>query len=374
LGGQLTVMSDFRTRLPEVLVAAARGHGVASVSVIERAGAEPYAFWVPESANEPTFLAYSITKTFTATLVLKLCEEGELSLGDPLTRWFPQVTQAARISLRHLLNHTSGIPDYGDLSVYHDSVRSSPSIPWSFERFGAETFGKGLLFAPAQGWAYSNPGYMLVKRIAEEVTGVPYRTLVSERIARPLGLRRTFVPESIDDLASLAPGTSFMLAPDGSPCDVRAHYHPGWVSHGVVASTPSEVVRFFDGLFQGDFLSRRSLDQMMELVPVPIADSPRSSVKDSPLRPGKPGYGLGLMGDPASPWGLTVGHNGGGPCYSASAFHAFDLGGVSVCVMGAIEEDFNAVEVVAGVLDHCMHGVNVRAAQHCRSSGRPTHF
>jgi D-alanyl-D-alanine carboxypeptidase len=337
--------------LPEVLVAAARGRGCASVSVIERAGAEPHTFWVPDSAEEPTFLAYSITKTFTASLVLKLCEEGQLSLGDPLARWFPRIDQAARISLRHLLNHTSGIPDYGDIPAYHDSVRSSPSIPWSFERFGAETFEKGLLFAPGEGWAYSNPGYMLVKRIIEEVTGSPYRALVSECIARPFGLRRTFVPESIDDLASLAPGTSSMLSPDGSPRDVRAHYHPGWVSHGVVASTSSEIVRFFDGLFQGHFLSRRSLDQMLELVPVPMADSPSSPEEDSPLRPGKPSYGLGLMGDPASPWGLTAGHNGGGPCYSASAFHAFDLDGMSVCAMGAIEEDFSAEEVVAGVLD-----------------------
>src|SRR4030095_10521137 len=118
-------MSDFRTRLSEVLVAATRDRGVAGVSVIERAGAEPHAFWVPEAADEPVFLAYSITKTFTATLILKLCEEGELSLGDPLARWFPRVAQAAQISLRHLLNHTAGIPDYGALSAYHDSVRSS---------------------------------------------------------------------------------------------------------------------------------------------------------------------------------------------------------------------------------------------------------
>jgi D-alanyl-D-alanine carboxypeptidase len=57
------------------------------------------------------------------------------------------------------------------------------------------------------------------------------------------------------------------------------------------------------------------------------------------------------MADPASPWGLLVGHNGGGPCYSASAFHAADLGGASVCAMGAIEESFSAEEVVAKVLE-----------------------
>lgn len=333
------------------------------MAVIERAGAEPQAYWVPESDQEPAFLAYSITKIFTAALLLKLCEEGQLSLDDRLVRWFPRVAHADRIALRQLLNHTGGIPDYGGLRAYHEGVKSSPSTAWSFERFAAETFDKGLWFEPGQGWAYSNPGYMLLKRIAEDVTGVSYRALISERILKPLGLRRTFVAESINDLAALAPGTSCTLSSDGAPRDVRAHYHPGWVSHGVVASTASELVRFLDGLFRGELLSRRSLAQMTELVVVPMDPSEDSSAQDPPSRLGQPSYGLGLMGDPASPWGLTVGHNGGGPCYSASAFHAFDLGGASVCAMGAIEEGFDAEGVVFDVLDHLAACGHARAVQ-----------
>jgi D-alanyl-D-alanine carboxypeptidase len=107
-------------------------------------------------------------------LILRLCEQRQLSLDDRLARWFGRVDQAHRITLRQLLNHTAGIPDYGGLRTYHDAVKSSPSIPWSFERFAAETFDKGLSFDPGQGWAYSNPGYMLLKRIAEEVTGESY--------------------------------------------------------------------------------------------------------------------------------------------------------------------------------------------------------
>jgi D-alanyl-D-alanine carboxypeptidase len=266
-------------------------------------------------------------------------------------RWFPHMDRADRISLRHLLNHTAGIPDYGGLRAYHEHLRSSPSTPWSFERFAAETFDKGLLFEPGEGWAYSNPGYMLLKRIAEQVTGVSYRALIEERIAQPLRLRRTFVAEWVDDLAGLAPGTSRQLSSDGSPRDVREHYHPGWVSHGVVASIASEVVRFLDALFGGKLLSRDSLHQMMELVVVPTDPSDDSLDSDPQSRRVEPSYGLGIMGDPASPWGLVVGHNGGGPCYSASAFHAFELGGASVCAMGGSEEDFNAEALVFDVLD-----------------------
>ena len=306
--------------LREVLTTEAGGRGVASLSVIGKAGAEPHSFWTPEAGEEPGFLVYSITKTFTAVLVLNLAEEGLLDLEDSLARWFPRIDRAARITLRQLLNHTAGIPDYGGLAAYHQDVRSSPGEPWPFERFAAETFGKGLLFEPGQGWAYSNPGYMLVKRIVEEVAGASYRTLVSERIARPLGLDRTFVAESPADLAALAPGTSSLLSPDRAPRDVRAHYHPGWVSHGVVASTASGIARFLDGVLNGRLLSRHSLGQMLDLVAVPNVEGSRSS----PLHFSRPSYGLGVMADPASPWGLLVGHNGGGPCYSASAFHAAD--------------------------------------------------
>jgi D-alanyl-D-alanine carboxypeptidase len=336
------------------LTAAVAGRGVAGVSIVPLAGTEPQSFWVPELDAEPAFLAYSITKTFTAALVLKLCEAGRLSLEDPLARWFPDIDRAERISVRRLLNHTAGIPDYGRIAAYHDSVRSSPSVPWSFERFAAETFEQGLWFEPGQSWEYSNPGYMLVKRIAETVAGASFRSLVFELITQPLGLRRTFVAESIEDLAALAPGPSSLLAVDSSPRDVRACYHPGWVSHGVVASTPSEVVRFLDALFRGQLLSARSLGEMTALVV--IREELCAAPSELPRRWGRPSYGLGLVADPASPWGLILGHGGGGPCYHSSAFHAPDLGGASVCVMGAIEQGFDPEAVVLGLLDQLAAG------------------
>jgi D-alanyl-D-alanine carboxypeptidase len=334
----------------EMLAAATAGRGVTSLAVIPHPGAEPQTHWIPVSDHEPAFLAYSITKTVTATLVLALCEQRRLALDDALATWFPRIPGADRISLRRLLNHTAGIPDYGGSRAYHDAVRHTPSAPWSFERFAAETFDRGLAFEPGEGWGYSNPGYMLLRRIVEDVAGVDFRALVAERIARPLGLARTFVAESVDDLASLAPGTSGALSPDGAPRDVRAHYHPGWVSHGVVASTASDVARFLDALFRGALLSPASLAEMTTLVAVPVDPSDRSPASDARPRWTTPSYGLGLMGDPASPWGLVVGHNGGGPCYSASAFHAFALGGATVCAMGAFE-GFDAEAVVFGVLD-----------------------
>jgi D-alanyl-D-alanine carboxypeptidase len=225
-------MTGLKTHLGEVLTAAAKGRGFAGASVIRWPGAEPCSVWLPESSYEPAFLAYSITKTFTATLILQLCDEGTLDLDTPVARWFPRLPDAERISIRRLLNHTAGLPDYGPIRAYHEAVRSSPTEPWSFDRFAAETFEKGLLFRPRLGWAYSKPAYMLAKRIAEEVTGLSYRDLVSERLARPLGLKRTFVPESLGDLAPLARGATVLssgvgVARSGGIYAVRDRALPG---------------------------------------------------------------------------------------------------------------------------------------------------
>ena len=335
-----------KTALIEIITQSVDGRGVAGIAIVRRARAKPEAVWDPAWApDEPAYLAYSITKTITAALLLQLKDEQRLTLDDRLGRWFPRIPGSDRISLRRLLDHTAGIPDYGALASYHDAVRASPSSPWSFERFAAETFEKGLRFDPGTGWAYSNPGYMLLKRIVEDVAGVSYGAMIGNRIARPLGLVRTFVPESPGDLCGLAPATSRALAADGAIHEVRDRYHPGWVSHGVVASTPSDIARFFDALFCGGLLSSESVHEMTTLVPIgagPAESGPRWR---------KPGYGLGIMGDPESAWGRLWGHNGGGPGYRTSAFHAPDLGGASVCAMCAVEEDSSAEQIVFAVLD-----------------------
>jgi D-alanyl-D-alanine carboxypeptidase len=317
--------------------------GVAGVSVVPRPGAEPKSHWLPDAEDEPAFLVYSISKTFTATCLLQLCDAGHLGLDDSLSRWFPAVDRAASISLRRLLNHTSGLPDYGRLRHYHEAVRRSPSDPWTFERFASETFGRGLAFEPGEGWLYSNTAYMLLRIILETVSGQSYSRLLVEKLFRPLGLNRSFVPETVEDLRTLAPAMSTALAEDESVRDTRLLYHPGWVSHGVVASTPSEIAHFYDALLAGRLLSRTSLDAMVELVPVPPHLAPDAK--------GRPSYGLGLMGDPNTTFGLYWGHDGGGPGYQASAQHLASSG-VTVCVMAGIEKGFSAQDVAWRTLEN----------------------
>ena len=318
------------------------------MAVVPAAGARVVAAWRPSHAGEPRFLAYSITKTCIAVVILGLRAEGRLSLDDPLARWYPDVPGARRISLRQMLRHTSGLRDYGGLGAYQEAVRRTSSSPWTHETFARQTVERGLSFEPDEGWAYSNIGYTFLRSIAERVADASLARLVEERIATPLALRRTDVVESMADMADLAPAPTSEITDDGSVVDTRAHYHPGWVSHGVVASTPSEIARCYDGLFGGRLVSLEAVAEMRELVPIGVPSAPWS----------EPSYGLGLMGDPASPSGPIWGHEGGGPGYGASAFHAPALGGVTACAMvaGPATAPREAGDLVRTVLAACPTG------------------
>lgn len=261
--------------------------------------------------DPPLFLAYSCTKTIIATLTLLLCEAGRCRLDTPVSRWFPELPMASAITIRHLLGHTSGLPDYGGLADYHRDVKRSPSRPWTDMEFLERTLAQGMLFKPGEGWAYSNIGYLLLKIIAMQEFSQPLASAVAARICAPLGLEQSFIPESTEALSVLQPAFSALIAESGvSP--VPEVYHPGWVSHGVIASTSAELASFYHRLFTGKMLSPESLSAMTTLTPVPSA----------PPHYRAPCYGLGIMADTASPYGIILGHNGGGPGYQASVFHA----------------------------------------------------
>jgi D-alanyl-D-alanine carboxypeptidase len=320
---------ELRKALGSLLRARLSERGAACIAVEGGASRGARPVWLPEShVQEPAFLAYSVTKTFIAVLVLLLEQQGRLRLDDSLARWFPEIDRSTRITLRMLLNHTSGVPDYAGLRIYHEAVRNSPAKPWSFDQFAEHTWRKGLLFEPGTGWSYSNPGYMLLRTILARASGESFPDLVRSRICCVLELERTYVPESIEELGRLAPADSTRLSPTGERRDVRSYYHPGWVSHGVVGSTASELAVFLQALFSGKLIGQRALRELSAL----------STVPNAPPRWRKPSYGLGVMADPESPIGPVMGHNGGGPGYTASAFHASRFGS-TVCAMCGLEDE-----------------------------------
>ena len=147
-------------------------------------------------------------------------------LGDP---------RLPAVSLRRLLDHTSGIPDYGRLPAYAEAVRTSPSQPWDDEELLTRALAQGPDFAPGEGWAYSNTGYLLVRRIVDEAADGGFAGALERELLGSLGLAETSLALELDDLDDLVPARSRQLG-RGLP-DVRGLYHPCWVGHRTLAST-----------------------------------------------------------------------------------------------------------------------------------------
>ncbi|HEU0165062.1 MAG TPA: serine hydrolase domain-containing protein, partial [Thermomicrobiales bacterium] len=258
------------------------------------------------------FPIYSITKTFIATAILKLVEAGSFPLDLPARAFLPGVPLDPAITIRQLLNHTSGLPDYGRLASYHDDLRRDPTAAWSPQEFLERTLAQGPLFPPGQGWQYSNIGYLILNRVLDYAMWTSFADALTQLVITPAELSRTSVATSLESMRILTPGFSTALndAADDRPRNIAPRYHPGWVSHGLVLSTATEVATFFDALFGGRLLTPSSLAAMLDPVRVPIDRHPFFVT---------PSYGLGLMLDPGSPHGLIAGHGGGGPGYSLGA-------------------------------------------------------
>ncbi len=232
------------------------------------------------------FPLYSVTKTIIAALIFDL----GLEIDRPASHWLDEswLQQGDEISLQHLLTHTSGLRDYFNVADYLAAIQNG-GTPWSDNEFAQHTVRQPLLFDPGQGWAYSNPGYWVLKRVCELESGMSFSALVRKHINQ--GLR----------LPSLK-------AVSGPFSEALPQYEAGWVWHGLVCGNARDTARFM----ASKLVSRLA----RQLVPVPNA---------GPTYPDA-AYGLGVMGDLN---GTNYGHNGSGPGFSTSCFH-FPKSGITV--------------------------------------------
>ena len=247
----------------------------------------------------------STTKTFTATVVLQLVGEGRMSLEDTVEQWLPGVVQGngndgSQITVRQLLQHTSGIRDVG------------PEIPalksadgYQAERFRTytpeELVGLAMQhppnFSPGADWSYSNTNYILAAMITQKVTGRSWAQEVNDRIIRPLGLRGTSTPGTFPFIPGPhAQGYAFGTGTGtGTGTDVTVLNSSMAVGSGSVISTAHDLNRFYAALLGGRLLAPAQLDEMTTTVP-----APELGVR----------YGLGLAEIPLSCGGSYFGHRG----------------------------------------------------------------
>ncbi|WP_307849771.1 serine hydrolase domain-containing protein [Qaidamihabitans albus] len=265
----------------------------------------------------------SVSKTFTATLVLQLADEGRIGLDDRISEYLPGLLPYAEpITVRQLLQHTSGLPrDLPPEATWAslpevDTERFTHFAPTKVVELSTR---QPLLFEPGTDWRYSNTGYTVLALLVEKVSGQRMERLLKERVLRPLGLHRTALVRDFPFLPhAAARGYEQLYEPPRPLTDVTTYNYSRYFGSGSVISTAAELNRFFGALLGGELLSEGMLAQMKRTVPARNLEGDYAGFD----------YGLGLMrlpleamcpGEPAV-WG----HNGSLPGYGTWSMHSED--------------------------------------------------
>ncbi|MEV6926408.1 serine hydrolase domain-containing protein [Dactylosporangium sp. NPDC051485] len=255
------------------------------------------------------FRIASAGKTFVATVILQLIGEGRLALDDTVERRLPGVVRGngndgRRITIRQLLQHTSGIhDDFPDIySTEADFYQHRYDVDTP-EQLVARAMRHEPDFVPGTAWRYSTTGYILLDMIIERTTGQPWFEEVRRRIVQPLGLTETSWPGLSPTMPSPY-AHAYQPFESGAPVDVTDHVVID--PEGAIVSTTRDLNRFFRGLFGGRLLRPAQLAQMTRTIPV-----------DPELEKIMPGarYGLGLFQRPLPCGGTYWSHPGGDAGY-----------------------------------------------------------
>ena len=226
----------------------------------------------------------SVTKTFTAVILLQLVEEGKLSLDDPLAKWFPDFPNAKEITIRQMLSHRSGIFEI----LASPAVRFSlfvPSKTWQpheLVRIAAQEESH-----PQNEYYYSNTNYILLGLIAEQITGQDMATLYRQDIFEPLGLHDTYFVPYEDASQMLISGYDRNMLPLPGLYEMKTEgvsVATAAYASGAMASTADDLRIFYDSLFSGKLISHQMLGEMTAFFPAADSGTPQLT-----------GYGLGLF-------------------------------------------------------------------------------
>jgi D-alanyl-D-alanine carboxypeptidase len=268
-----------RAGVPAVTLVMSDGNGhrsAAASGTAERGGGPPV-------TPDAQFRVASITKMLVATVVLQLVEEGRLDLDHPASDYLPAYDHGQGISIRQLLNHTSGIPDYGRTKEFNESLIADRHRRWTTDEVLALVGEARPDFAPGTDYLYSNTGYILLGQIIDAVTDSTWAAEVRRRILQPLQLTHTFVAGMEPVPGGVLPGY-VDLDMDGQLENVDTG--GPWPSlettegaAGAIVSSAGDLATFADALFHGRLLRPATLRQM---------------VAEGPHHPRNSNYGLGV--------------------------------------------------------------------------------
>ena len=248
---------------------------------------------VPMAATD-RFRVASITKSFVATIVLQLVAEGKLRLDDTVERWLPDLLPDGRaITIRELLDHTSGLFEYQEDRPFVRAVIARPGRAWSPRELVAIAASHGSLFPPGSSFSYANTNYIVLGLLVQAVTGMPLGRLFHQRLSCPLGLDETAFPAGTGMPGTYAHGyigfatlKRLNALYDASVVESNS---VAWSAGGLV-STADDVTHFYEALLGGRLLPPRLLAAM---------ETPSAQAS----------YGLGLL-VVQSRCGRAYGHEG----------------------------------------------------------------
>ncbi len=266
----------------------------------------------------------SITKMFTAAMIFQLAEERKLKLTDTLDKFFPQIPNAKKITMVQILSHRSGIPN---VRRDQNSQRNVNTTPITKDEMLALIVKATPDFEPDSKQSYSNSGYFLLGLIIEKLTGKPYEEALKERITSKIGLKDTYTATGNIDVNKNESLTYMNLGGDWKQVPET---HPSILfGGGAIVSTPNDLAKFIQALFDGKIVSKESLDQM-------------KTIRD--------GDGLGLGMEPFTFAGKTFyGHAGGGDNYGSwLAYQPEEKLAVAYTTNAKV---YPVVNIVRGVID-----------------------
>ncbi|MFE4656558.1 serine hydrolase domain-containing protein [Streptomyces hydrogenans] len=263
-----------------------------------------------ERGGDDRFRVGSITKTFTATVLLQLQAEGRIDLDDPVEKWLPGLVRGnghdgRKITVRQLLNHTSGVYSYTEDPGFQQKVFGPGFLEhrydtWKPRDLVAVATSHAPAFAPGTSWGYSNTNFVLAGLVIEEVTGRPYGKAVENRIIKPLKLRATSVPGTRVNVPKPSSRAYSTLAADASaPVHDVTELNPS-LAHaaGEMISDSADLQTFYRALIKGRLLPKAEMRELTTTVPV------------SPQYPDFR-YGLGISWQKLSCGTEIWGHGGG---------------------------------------------------------------
>jgi D-alanyl-D-alanine carboxypeptidase len=294
----------------------------------------------------------SNTKTFLSVVVLQLAAEHRLSLDDTVAHWLPGVVRGngndgAVITIRELLQHTSGLHNYtDDLLAQITSVQAYRKF--EFHQFSRMDLLKLALshkpyFAPGAGWHYSNTNYTLLGMIIEKVTHRSWANVVARRITGPLGMHHTFAPGTSTRLPR-PHATGYLFFSRTTKVDTTAENMSWANSAGALISNAADLTRFWQAIGRGTLLGPAQRQEMQQTVPANGGDT--ASVPGSR-------YGLGIFRTPLSCGGFYWSHEGDVPGYNTiGAVSADGRKTVVLSLDSNVEDPQLAAEY--GLVDHVM--------------------